>query len=159
MLAFIKKNLAGRLARWSLFLQEYDRSIIHKNGRLHADADALSRYPVDKAEAVNDEIPWVMTTRLHEEADLKDLFRKEQEKEWQVYSKNLNKVSPLLITTSTMGYYTEKMKPRKERRPGCVYHRNGAVMFSEPAIMTWRQVIWDRPELSPKYEKDNIGRA
>ena len=41
-----KTDLAGRLARWSMVLTEYKYTITHKNGRLHNDADALSRYPV-----------------------------------------------------------------------------------------------------------------
>jgi len=41
-----KADLAGRLARWSMVLTEYKYTIAHKNGRLHNDADALSRYPV-----------------------------------------------------------------------------------------------------------------
>jgi hypothetical protein len=38
----------AKLMRWSLQLQEYDMEVIHKKGKLHADADALSRlFPPD----------------------------------------------------------------------------------------------------------------
>ncbi|KZS08016.1 Uncharacterized protein APZ42_028148 [Daphnia magna] len=42
-----KKDLAGRLACWSLQLQEFLLRIIHRKGRLHTDADAFFRYAVD----------------------------------------------------------------------------------------------------------------
>ena len=35
----------GKLARWSLLLQEYDMKVIQKRGVLNTNADFLSRFP------------------------------------------------------------------------------------------------------------------
>ncbi|KZS19595.1 Uncharacterized protein APZ42_013916 [Daphnia magna] len=43
-----KTELAGRLARWAMTISEYKYVIAHKDGKLHQDADALSRYPVSE---------------------------------------------------------------------------------------------------------------
>ena len=44
-----KRDLAGRLARWSLAIQEYDIQIMYRSGKLHDNADCLSRYPIEDA--------------------------------------------------------------------------------------------------------------
>ncbi|KZS03675.1 Uncharacterized protein APZ42_033546, partial [Daphnia magna] len=49
-----KKDLAGRLARWSLCLLEYEVEIRYRSGRLHTNADCLSRFPLTSADT-NDE--------------------------------------------------------------------------------------------------------
>ena len=41
------KNLSGQLARWVEELSQYDFSIMHRPGRLHVNADALSRLPTE----------------------------------------------------------------------------------------------------------------
>ena len=45
-----KPQLTVRLARWMLLLQEFDFTIIHTPGKLHAIADYLSR--IDQGEEV-----------------------------------------------------------------------------------------------------------
>jgi hypothetical protein len=37
------RDPTGRLARWSIYLQAYDFEILHRAGKLHCNADALSR--------------------------------------------------------------------------------------------------------------------
>ena len=51
-----KKELAGRLARWAAFVQGIELEIVHKSGKKHTDADALSRYPIEGGENEIDEL-------------------------------------------------------------------------------------------------------
>ena len=40
------KDPKGRLARWALQLQQHDFTIVHRPGKQHQNADAISRFPV-----------------------------------------------------------------------------------------------------------------
>lgn len=64
-LCWLHKNrdASGRLVRWAIKLQDYTYEIVHKSGKRHADADSLSRNPVDDPTLEDqhvDEIPILM---------------------------------------------------------------------------------------------------
>ena len=54
-LSFLNKSkeLNAKFTRWSLFLQDYDFTIEYKKGKLHKNADALSRLPDTSLQPIN----------------------------------------------------------------------------------------------------------
>ena len=75
------KDPSGKLARWSLRLQEFRFKIQYKNGKSHGNVDFLSRYPLNGDSQNCDDIPMY----LSEEIDIKS----EQEKDsWCRYIKD-----------------------------------------------------------------------
>ncbi|KZR96106.1 Uncharacterized protein APZ42_009743, partial [Daphnia magna] len=76
-----KKDLAGRLARWSLQLQEFLLRIAYRNGRLHSDADALSRYPADAPLELPEELQ-CMFAALSVDLETKSAILSAQKAEW-----------------------------------------------------------------------------
>ena len=50
------KNPNGKLMRYSMILMEYDFTVKYKPGKIHQNADTLSRFPIDKPDDKDEEI-------------------------------------------------------------------------------------------------------
>ena len=63
---------SGSLARWALLLQQYDFEIVHRPGKVHGNADGLSRRPYVSQDfnALQKEEPQVAKTRELQRCDL-----------------------------------------------------------------------------------------
>ena len=64
------KEPVGQVARWLEQIAEYDFKIVHRPGKQHANADALSRYPL-QVDSINISEQWI-------HHNLKIEFRKQQ---------------------------------------------------------------------------------
>jgi hypothetical protein len=93
-----KKDLAGRLARWSLALQEYDIEIKYKSGKLHVGPDCLSRYPLQETE-YEEHCPLLM---MYEWDPIKS---EKKLAEWQREDKVFGPIIKVLQMEGTCGNY------------------------------------------------------
>ena len=50
----------GQVARWLEQIAEYDFEIVHRPGKQHADADAISRYPL-QVDSINLLEQWTLS--------------------------------------------------------------------------------------------------
>ncbi|CAF5183326.1 unnamed protein product [Rotaria magnacalcarata] len=63
LLSLMKKTYHNsRIERWMTTLQQYDMIIRHISGKENTTADALSRYPVDKPDVIDDNEPHLITS-------------------------------------------------------------------------------------------------
>lgn len=65
---WIRRDLVGRLARWSHIIQTYRSTIIYKSGKIHISADPFLRSPVGEAEELDDDPPTPINS-VQEEAN------------------------------------------------------------------------------------------
>ena len=74
------KEPEGQLARWLERLQEFDFTIIHRRGRKHTNADALSRLPCEQCGRETHETEAIVaTTTLSQAKDLRKLQLEDSE--------------------------------------------------------------------------------
>ena len=83
------KDPTGRLARWSLLVQQYDYEIRHRPGKANANTDALSRRPYNIAAL---DSPGLQTEQIkqpqHRDPELADILRYLQTKQLPEDEKN-----------------------------------------------------------------------
>ena len=121
------KEPVGQVARWIERLAEYDFDIVHRPGKQHSNADALSRYPVS---VVTMEESWFGPA-------LKADFRKQQAKD--------------TITSELLRWVSKGSRPKSERMDGApqelrYYWARFDELSVEDGILGIRTAIDDGPE-------------
>ena len=136
-----KQELTGKLARWTLLLQEFEFDIIHRPGAQHAIADYLSRLESgEEAVGVKDDFPDTQLFRV--ETVKAQEMNEEKEDEW---------ISEMTIFLST-GIPAEHMST-DERKRIAVRSRNfclfNDMLYHKGADGIWRRAV-------RKFEKSAI---
>ena len=123
------KEPVGQVARWIERLAEYDYDIEHRPGRLHANADALSRYPL-RVSSVNVAEKWFPP-------EFKSDFVKQQAHD--------------PITSALLAWCKKAQRPRQERLEGeaqdlWYYWSRFDELVIEDGILCLRTPVGDGPE-------------
>jgi transposase InsO family protein len=96
------KDVTGRIARWAMKLSTYQiEEIRYRPGRSNANADSLSRNPVEDSTNGGQEIATMETAvNIWENTNILDDIRREQEKDTEIIPiiKQLQKASPSVHT-------------------------------------------------------------
>jgi transposase InsO family protein len=96
------KNIEGQLARWLEELAQYDMVLLHRPGKEHLNADALSRIPDNLNQCANydGEIP-VYDLPCHPCA-----YCQRADKQWARFGEDIDYVKPLAVRTLRVNLVT-----------------------------------------------------
>jgi len=135
------KDPSGRLARWSLYLQQYSFDIIHRKGALHVNADAISRPVIANREILDIEEEEVMESKNilsdpHEDDALKHYlrFKKNLDGISSKQAKRVKKLAPHFMVDGDVLRYRKKkdsqdykIYPERNDRINIMMAAHGAV--------------------------------
>ena len=91
------KNIEGQLARWMEELSQFDMSIVHRAGELHANADALSRIPDELEYCPNYQSGVALSKLPCYSAENPCKFCTRAEDKWSHFDEDVDYVVPLSV--------------------------------------------------------------
>ena len=121
---------SSRMLRWIVELSAYEYVIEHKSGKMHQNADVLSRFPVNDGEVVKKPESNVFLMKGLETAPV----TAEQVKAWTVKNPEFSKVSEFIMRGWPAYVENEELKPYFQRRhelsmeDGCILWGSRVVM-------------------------------
>ena len=96
------KNIEGQLARWMEELSQFDMSIVHRAGKLHANADALSRIPDELEYCPNYQSGVALSKLPCYSAENPCKFCTRAEEKWSHFDEDVDYVVPLSVRNVTV---------------------------------------------------------
>ena len=96
------KNIEGQLARWMEELSQFDMSIVHRAGKLHANADALSCIPDELEYCPNYQSGVALSKLPCYSAENPCKFCTRAEEKWSHFDEDVDYVVPLSVRKVTV---------------------------------------------------------
>ena len=96
------KNIEGQLARWMEELSQFDMSVVHRAGKLHANADALSRIPDELEYCPNYQSGVALSKLPCYSAENPCKFCTRAEEKWSHFDEDVDYVVPFSVRKVTV---------------------------------------------------------